>query len=58
MSNRNTLHKSKLVDFKNWLIKNGWILEDCKGDYEVVRARKNNKLLLIYDNHRSAHLQL
>lgn len=51
MSKRSLLHKSKLQDFKDWLIKDGWTLKDTKGIYEVLRAIKPNKKrpLIIYD---------
>lgn len=43
MANRCILHKTHLEDFKRWLIDNDWSLEDTKGDYEVLRARKDGK---------------
>lgn len=56
MAERGTLHKNKLVEFKQWLVEDGWTLELTKGEYERVRARKGKKLLQIYDNAHSAHL--
>ncbi|GIO84557.1 hypothetical protein J25TS5_14890 [Paenibacillus faecis] len=53
---RNTLHKSKIVSFRNWLEAEGWEMEQTKGDYEVLRARKNKRLLLIYDRNGGDHL--
>lgn len=47
MAIRNLLHKSKLNDFKRWLINDGWEIEPTKGLYEVLRARKGNKRPLI-----------
>ncbi len=47
MAVRNLLHKNKLDDFRQWLIKEGWVIEPTKGDYEVLRARKGNKPPLI-----------
>ncbi len=41
MANRNTLHRSKLDGFKRWLEQDGWDLQPAKGDYEVLRARKD-----------------
>lgn len=49
MANRCLLHKSKLEDFKKWLVKNNWTIENCKGEYEVLRARSiRNKVLIVY----------
>lgn len=43
MANRSTLHVDRLEDFKAWLVEDGWDLEDPKGDYEVLRARKPDR---------------
>lgn len=43
MANRCILHKTHLEDFKRWLIDNGWSLAETKGDYEVLRARKDGR---------------
>lgn len=50
MADRRTLHINKLEDFKKWLVKDGWRIEEPKGIYEVLRARKPGRqhLLLIY----------
>ncbi len=50
MANRSTLAACKLDDFKRWLVQNGWTVEPCKGDFEVLRARKlgRNRPLLVY----------
>ena len=50
MANRHTLHISKLEDFKEWLVKDGWEIEEPKGIYEVLRARKQGRQnpLIIY----------
>lgn len=45
MAVRNLLHKNKLEDFKQWLVECGWEIEPTKGDYEVLRARKDDKRL-------------
>ena len=51
MANRCILHKTHLEDFKKWLIDNDWILVDTKGDYEVLRAKKDGRQhpLIIYE---------
>ncbi len=43
MANRHTLHISKLEDFKKWIVKEGWEIEEPKGIYEVLRARKQGR---------------
>ena len=49
MANRCLLHKYKLEDFKNWLVKNNWTIEETKGEYEVLRARSiRNRVLIAY----------
>lgn len=49
MATRNLLHKSKLEDFKKWLIKKGWKIEDPKGIWEVFRARSQKRIIIFYD---------
>lgn len=50
MANRHTLHIRKLEDFKEWLVKDGWEIEETKGIYEVLRARKQGRQnpLIVY----------
>lgn len=50
MADRHRLHISKLKDFKQWLIKDGWEIEEPKGTWEVLRARKSCRKnpLIIY----------
>lgn len=50
MADRHRLHISKLNDFKEWLIKDGWDIEEPKGTWEVLRARKSgrNNPLIVY----------
>lgn len=50
MADRHRLHISKLDDFKEWLIKDGWDIEEPKGTWEVLRARKSgrNNPLIVY----------
>ena len=50
MANRHTLHISKLEDFKEWLVKDGWEIEEPKGIWEVLRARKSGRQnpLIVY----------
>lgn len=54
IANRCLLHKSKLEDFKVWLVKDGWTIEKTKGIYEVLRATKPyKKPLIIFEKDRS-----
>lgn len=50
MANRNTLAVSKIDDFKNWIVNNGWVLQETKGFYEELRATKQGKThpLIVY----------
>lgn len=48
MATRNLLHKSHLEPFKEWLIKTGYEIHDTKGIYEVLRASKGSKWLIVY----------
>lgn len=48
MATRNLLHKSHLDAFKEWLIKTGYQIHDTKGVYEVLRASKGSKWLIVY----------
>ena len=50
MADRSRLHINKLDDFKEWLIKDGWDIEEPKGTWEVLRARKSGRKnpLIVY----------
>lgn len=48
MANRNTLHVSKLNDFRDWLEADGWEIFPCKGYYEMLRAIKGYRVLIVY----------
>ena len=61
MANRHTLHISKLEDFKKWLVKDGWEIEEPKGIYEVLRARKygrQNPLIVYTKADAKEHLSI
>lgn len=53
MANRNTLSVNKIDDFKVWLEKDGWQLQETKGFYEVLRAVKQGRKhpLIVYFRH-------
>ena len=46
---RKLLHKTKLADFKDWLISDGWEIDDNNGEWQVLRARKGSRFLAVYD---------
>ena len=43
MADRHTLSVNKIDDFKQWLVNNGWLLQETKGVYEVLRAYKQGR---------------
>lgn len=55
MANRDTLAVSKLEDFKAWLIKDGWEIQDTKDMWEVLRAVKPERKfpLIIYKRYKT-----
>ena len=61
MANRHMFHISKLEDFKDWLVKDGWKIEEPKGIYEVLRARnagRKNPLIVYTKADAKEHLSL
>ena len=63
MANRNTLHISKLDEFKEWLIADGWTITDhSKNAYAVLRAEKKsvrkNPLIVYKKNNSEEHLSV
>lgn len=40
MKNRMTVKHGMLTDLKQYLVQSGWKLEEPKGEFEVLRARK------------------
>lgn len=48
VAERCLLHKNKLELFKGWLSLKGYEIQDTKGDYEVLRAKKNNDTVIIF----------
>ena len=43
MANRHTLHLKHLEEFTNWLISDGWEIENAKGHYQILVARKPSR---------------
>ena len=60
MANRNTLHSNKLDAFRKWLIKDGWTIEEPKGIWEVLRAKKAGRQnpLIVYQKMNKEHLSV
>ena len=50
MANRHTLAVMELDSFKEWLISDGWEIQQTKGYYEVLRALKQGRKhpLIVY----------
>jgi hypothetical protein len=61
MADRCTLHRSKLLDFRQWLADEGWTHASL-GEWQAVKAFKiqNEKKawLIVYDRSRGDHLSL
>lgn len=58
---RNLLHKNKLEDFKTYLVENGWIIQDTKGVFEVLRAVNpdiRKRPLIVYSGKSAEHYSL
>ena len=53
MANRHILAVNKLDDFKEWLVSDGWQIQEPKGYYEALRATKEGKKhpMIIYFRH-------
>ena len=60
MANRHTLHSNKLYAFSKWLIKTGWTIEEPKGIWEVLRAKKAGRQnpLIVYQKINKEHLSV
>ncbi|MBI1415554.1 hypothetical protein GU240_19025 [Acinetobacter baumannii] len=55
MSKRALLHKSKLEDFKSWLIANQIQYREGKGDFQVLQVEVKDRFYPIYDRLQGAH---
>lgn len=60
MANRHTLHSNKLDALRTWLIKTGWTIEEPKGIWEVLRAKKAGRQnpLIVYQKTNKEHLSV
>ena len=48
MANRCLLHQKKLDLFQRWLIAEGWELHQPKDSFEVLRAKKADRWLIVF----------
>lgn len=48
MAERCLLHKNKLEALKTWLVSKGYEIMQIKGDFEVIRAKKDRDTVIIY----------
>lgn len=55
MANRHTLSVNILDKFKEWLVADGWQIQETKGYYEVLRATKESRKhpLIVYFKHNN-----
>ena len=61
MATRYLLHRNKLDEFKNYLKSKGWVIQDTKGMYEVLRAvnpEVQKRPLIIYDGKSKEHFSV
>ena len=61
MAMRNILHRSKLDSFKYYLKANGWLIQDTKGVYEVLRAfnpEVQSRPLIVWDGKSKEHFSV
>ena len=48
MRNRNRLSVTKLDDFVDWCVSEGWESEPVKGDWEVARLKRDAKRAFVW----------
>ena len=48
MAERCLLHLSKVHDFGTWLERRGFVLVETRGEYEVLRAKKLGRTVIVY----------
>ncbi len=58
MAVRNYLHKTKLIELASKMEADGWMNLPTCGEYEVLRMKKEGRLVLVFDNHRAEHLSI
>ena len=56
MARRNLLHRSKLGEFKSWLVSNGYFPIDNAADFEVLRWKvKGSPMPIIFNGKSKEH---
>lgn len=53
MAERCLLHKNKLELLKWWLSSRGYEIQNTKGIYEVLRAKKRKETIIIFEKDRA-----
>lgn len=53
MAERCLLHKNKLDLFKWWLSSKGYEIQQPKGTYEVLRAKKDKNTIIIFQKDKA-----
>lgn len=53
MAERCLLHKNKLELLKWWLSSRGYEIQNTKGIYEVLRAKKGKNTIIIFEKDRA-----
>ncbi len=55
MANRHTLSVTSIDCFKDWLVADGWEIQEPKGFYEVLRATKEGRKhpLIVYFRYKT-----
>ena len=49
MPNKHLLHKNSKDDFIAWLVKDGWEIEEPKGEWEAIMAKKPKRRIIVYN---------
>ena len=61
MATRDLLHRNSIGKFEEYLKANGWVIQETKGLYEVLRAVNydvRKRPLIIYDGKSKEHLSI
>ena len=61
MATRDLLHRNSIRKFEEYLKTNGWVIQETKGLYEVLRAVNydvRKRPLIIYDGKSKEHLSI
>lgn len=61
IATRDLLHRNSIGKFEEYLKANGWVIQETKGLYEVLRAVNysvRKRPLIIYDGKSKEHLSI